>query len=61
MASLSETNPYLRDKDKLAQTVARNTYDSSVFEGASPRALSKLRAASKSRSRARSKNTAKSE
>lgn len=43
MASLSETNPYLRDPKKFEQMVARNTYDSSVFEGASPKSLAKLR------------------
>ena len=43
MASLSETNPYLRDKKKLEQIVAQSVYESSIFEGASPRSLEELR------------------
>jgi hypothetical protein len=43
VASLSETNPYLRDKKKLEQMVAQSVYESSIFEGASPRALEELR------------------
>ena len=61
MASLSETNPYLRDRDKLARDVARDVYESFVFEGASPRSLAKLRSKANLRSTARSKKAAKSE
>ncbi len=34
MASLIETNPYLRDPRARRQMIAENVYDSSVFEGA---------------------------
>ncbi len=53
MKPLIETNPYLRDPEKREQYLERNTYDSSVFEGA--RGLRKPAshsAASRPRSRA---------
>lgn len=34
MASLIETNSYLRDPGKRRQMIAENVYDSSVLEGA---------------------------
>jgi hypothetical protein len=55
MASLAKTNANLRNPDRLAQMVARSTYESSVFEGASPRSLSKLKAVAYPYSAARSK------
>lgn len=61
MASLAETNPNLRDPERRARMIARSTYESSVFEGASPRSLSKLRSAAYPRSNARSKKKAQSE
>jgi hypothetical protein len=61
MASLAKTNPNLRDPDRLAQMVARSTYESSVFEGASPRSLSKLKSAAHPRSSAHSRKSVKSE
>lgn len=39
MASLADSNPYLRSKEKRRTMVAKNTFDSSVFEGASPSSL----------------------
>lgn len=41
MASLSETNKYLRDKKKREQMIKRNVVASSVFEGVSPETLDK--------------------
>lgn len=32
--NLCQTNPYLRDPKKLREMLVRNTYESSVFEGA---------------------------
>jgi len=52
MAPLAKTNPNLKDPKRLAQMVARSTYESSVFEGASPRSLSKLKSAADPRSKA---------
>ncbi len=34
MASLIETNPYLRDPRRRREMIAEDVYDSSVFEGA---------------------------
>ena len=34
MASLLETNPYLRDPETRRRTLERNALDSSAFEGA---------------------------
>lgn len=42
MASLAETNPYLRDKKKRREMAAKNTFGSAVFEGASPYTVRKM-------------------
>ena len=61
MASLAETNPYLKDRKKMLEMIARNTYDSAVFEGASPRSLKAIGYEPSPRGRtARSKKRAKS-
>jgi len=39
MASLADSNPYLKNSEKRRAMIAKNTFDSSVFEGASPRSL----------------------
>lgn len=39
MASLAESNSYLQNKEIRRKMVAENTFDSSVFERASPRSL----------------------
>jgi len=39
MASLSESNEYLRNREARHRMVGENTFDSSVFEGASPSSL----------------------
>lgn len=39
MASLAETNPYLKDRKKMLEMIAEDVYESAIFEGASPRAL----------------------
>ena len=57
MASLAETNPYLRDPKRRREMIERVTYESSVFEGASPRAL---RSAAKPARKARSKKRSSS-
>ena len=61
MASLAESNPYLRDCEQRHVMVAENTFDSSVFEGASPRSLSKRapHLVTKRRSRASTKKQVK--
>ena len=60
MASLAKTNPNLKNPTRLAQMVARSTYESSAFEGASPRSLAKLKSAAYPSSKAHSKKSAKS-
>lgn len=61
MASLAKTNPNLKNRKRLAQMIARSTYESSAFEGASARSLEKLKAAAYPRSKARSKKIVRSE
>ncbi len=39
MASLAETNPYLKDRKKMVEMIAEDVYESAIFEGASPRSL----------------------
>ncbi len=57
MASLAQSNAYLRDKKARQMMVAKNTFDSSVFEGASPRSLAVrvFQLSSKRRSKASAK------
>ena len=61
MSSLAKTNPHLNNPDRLAQIVAKSTYESSVFEGASPRSLSKIKSAAFPRPKASSRKQVKSE
>lgn len=61
MASLSETNPYLRDKKKLLEMLADSTYESSILEGASPHSLSELKPKRIRRRTASSRKAPKSE
>ena len=62
MASLAETNKYLRDPKVLERIVTRNALASSVFEGASLRALTSGHKASRKESKiASSKKSARSE
>jgi len=39
MASLAETNRYLKDPQRRARIIRRNARESAIFEGANPRAL----------------------
>ena len=59
MASLVKTNTHLRNLKRLARRVAHSVYESSVFEGASPRALSSLRSKAAPPSSARAKKSTK--
>ena len=34
MSSLAESNPHLRDPERLAEIIAHSAWESSVFEGA---------------------------
>ncbi len=61
MASLRKTNPNLSDPERLSWMIARNAYQSSVFEGASPRSLSKAKELAYPRAKASSKKTTKAE
>jgi hypothetical protein len=60
MASLAKSNKYLKDRGSLLRMIEENTYDSAVFEGASPRALKAGQAAPKRRCIAASKKAVRS-
>ena len=60
MSSLAKTNRHLKDPRRVACKVARSTYESSIFEGASPRYLSKVKSPAYPRSKASSKKCVKS-
>lgn len=60
MASLADTNPHLKDRKKLFEMIAKSVYESSIFEGASPRALKSELQPSRERRIHRSKKASKS-
>lgn len=61
MASLADSNPYLRDSEQRHTMVTENTFNSSVFEGASPRSVTKrvLHLVARRRSKASAKKQVK--
>lgn len=49
MASLATSNKYLKNRKRLLKMIGENSYDSAVFEGASPRSLKTGHCSSSSR------------